>query len=204
VTIKKNRKGSRGVASYLGPPPLLSGEDPAAYEELRGKMLAFLKPTDILEEMYTNDIIDLEWEMKRLRRLKVAQINISKYAAVRDSLIPVIGFEKASEIYGACSKGDPAMMVEIDKSVETMNVDVKEIESRVFLRRLDQVEQFDRMITAAEVRRSRMIDELHRHRKEYAILLKGAIKTIEATASDVSSQADNDDDEGPGDAEAVA
>jgi hypothetical protein len=43
-----------------------SSQDGAAYDEL----CAAIKPADIIDEMFIDDIVSLEWEILRWRRLK--------------------------------------------------------------------------------------------------------------------------------------
>jgi hypothetical protein len=56
--------------SLFGPPLLLEGEDGAAYDELLGRICAAVKPADAIDEMLIVDIVALEWEVLRWRRLK--------------------------------------------------------------------------------------------------------------------------------------
>jgi hypothetical protein len=56
--------------SLFGPPLLLEGEDGAAYDELLGRMCAAVKPVDVIDEMLIADVVALEWEVLRWRRLK--------------------------------------------------------------------------------------------------------------------------------------
>jgi hypothetical protein len=57
---------------FFGPPPLIAGEDPAAYDDLLERFTAAIKPTDVLEEIWMRDSVDLTWETQRLRHLKAA------------------------------------------------------------------------------------------------------------------------------------
>jgi hypothetical protein len=50
--------------------PLLEGEDPAAYNQLVRRICEAVKPADAIDEMFTSDIVLLEWENLRWRRLK--------------------------------------------------------------------------------------------------------------------------------------
>jgi len=52
----------------FGPPPLLKGEDAAAYDDLLIRVSGNLKPTDIFEEIWVREIADLIWESLRWRR----------------------------------------------------------------------------------------------------------------------------------------
>ena len=56
--------------AVFGPPLLLEGEDAAAYDELLARVCAAVKPADIIDEMFIADIVALEWEVLRWRRLK--------------------------------------------------------------------------------------------------------------------------------------
>ena len=58
----------------FGPPPLLEGEDAAAYDELLARICAAVKPVDIIDEMFIADVVSLEWEVLRWRRLKSSLI----------------------------------------------------------------------------------------------------------------------------------
>lgn len=41
----------------FGRPPVLEGEDMAAYDELCGRLYAAVKPADVIDEMYLDDIV---------------------------------------------------------------------------------------------------------------------------------------------------
>ena len=56
--------------ALFGPPPLLEGENAAAYDELLARVSGAMNPTDIFEEIWVRDVVDLAWETFRLRRLK--------------------------------------------------------------------------------------------------------------------------------------
>ena len=56
--------------AVFGPPLVLEGEDAAAYDELLARLYAAVKPVDVIDEMLIADIVALEWEVLRWRRLK--------------------------------------------------------------------------------------------------------------------------------------
>src|SRR5215813_9585555 len=58
--------------AVFGPPLLLEGEDAEAYDELLARLYAAVKPVDVIDEMLIADIVALEWEVLRWRRLKRA------------------------------------------------------------------------------------------------------------------------------------
>jgi hypothetical protein len=56
--------------TVLGSLPLLQGEKRADYERLRAVVIGEMKPADLMETIWTNDVIYLEWEIIRFRRAK--------------------------------------------------------------------------------------------------------------------------------------
>jgi hypothetical protein len=63
-----------GWHSLFGPSPVLEGEDGAAYDELFGRVCAAVKPADVIDEIYVNDTIYLEWDILRWRGVKTKLI----------------------------------------------------------------------------------------------------------------------------------
>lgn len=45
--------------SFLGPPPLVCGEDADAYDKLFASVYGAVKPTDVIENFWVHDIVDL-------------------------------------------------------------------------------------------------------------------------------------------------
>ena len=70
----------------FGPPPVLEGEDAAAYDEFFGRVCAAIKPIDVIDEMFIADIVALEWEVLRWRRLKLSLIRARGLKALEDFL----------------------------------------------------------------------------------------------------------------------
>jgi hypothetical protein len=79
--------------ALFGPPLLLEGEDASAYEELLGRVSAAVKPTDVIDEMFVNDVVCLQWEILRLRRLKTSLIRAAGSEALKEFLSEVLDYE---------------------------------------------------------------------------------------------------------------
>ena len=54
----------------IAPTPLLPGEQEADYAEFALAIVKAAHPKDAIEDLLTRDVIDLSWEVLRLRRLK--------------------------------------------------------------------------------------------------------------------------------------
>jgi hypothetical protein len=69
---KKTRSRLVNGNVLFGPPPILAGEDEAAYDELIGRVYAAIKPADVIDEMLMTDAVASEWEFLRWSRLKLS------------------------------------------------------------------------------------------------------------------------------------
>jgi hypothetical protein len=83
--------------SLFGPPLLLEGEDAAAYDELVGRIWAAVKPADVIYEMFIADIVALEWEVLRWRRLKSTLMQEAWFEALENSLAGKLDYDLYSE-----------------------------------------------------------------------------------------------------------
>jgi len=86
----KSQSASNAVSplSLFGPPPILEGEDAAAYDELFGRVCAAVKPVDVIDEMFMVDVVASEWEVLRWRRSKLSLIRARALVALEDFLAP--------------------------------------------------------------------------------------------------------------------
>ena len=63
----------------FGPPPIIRGEKADAFEALLARVRADVKPIDIIEEIWVRDAVELVWEIRRLRRLKVELLRATEH-----------------------------------------------------------------------------------------------------------------------------
>ena len=75
---------------WAGEPGLLLGEDAQGYEELLAQVRRALMPHDVMEEMWIRDVVDLAWDIFRLRRLKANLLRIRADSALREAIRPMV------------------------------------------------------------------------------------------------------------------
>ena len=83
--------------ALFGPPPLIEGEDAAAYNQLLARVCAAVKPVDIIDEIFIADVVPSEWEVLRLRRLKWSLIRAPALEALADFLGENLDYDLYSE-----------------------------------------------------------------------------------------------------------
>jgi hypothetical protein len=85
--LKEENPGPLDRTTVFGSPPVLPGEDVAAYENLHARIAAAVKPKDFLEEIWIRDVLDLTWECLRLRGI-TAQLAADHTARNIDAPLP--------------------------------------------------------------------------------------------------------------------
>ena len=63
-------EGSLNRVAGIAAAPLLPGEQEPDYANLVARIVAVAQPSDAIEDLLTRDVIDLTWEIFRLRRVK--------------------------------------------------------------------------------------------------------------------------------------
>jgi hypothetical protein len=163
--------------ALLGARPLIRGEDVVGYDELLSRICSTLRPSDILEEIWIRDAVDLVWEAFRLRRIKA---NLLTYH-MQQHIELMLRNERpdASELAHAWAIGDedaarcvPAALASVGLSIDTVLAYMTWVLSA-------NMERLDRMLVSVEARRSAALRELDYHRGPLARKLRRAIAEAE-------------------------
>ena len=83
----------------IGKPLLLDGEDAAAYERFSALINATVQPIDTIERVFVDNIVSLEWEVLRWRRLKCGFIQTLGLKALKERLVRDLDYAQYSEYY---------------------------------------------------------------------------------------------------------
>jgi hypothetical protein len=172
--------------SLFGPSPLTEGEDARQYDEIQTRFSATIKPKDILEEMWTRDVVDLTWEILRMRRLKAELLTSVMSEGIDRILDQLLDWEEAHELSKAWSARDPEAIKSVDELLAARGLTLEHATARGLAARIEVFERIDRMAMAAEARRNSALRELERHRASLAQALRQASDdVIEAEYQDV-------------------
>ena len=169
-----------GRLALLGPPPLFDGEDTAAYDELLARISGAVKPSDIFEEIWVRDIVDLVWEAFRLRRLKANLMTATAYKGLEQILKPLVArFLEEVDLAKAWAARKQSAIERVDKLLASAGLTVDAVMAQTLSNNLNDIERIDRMIAAAEARRSAILREVDRHRTTWGQDLRRAVQQAE-------------------------
>ena len=142
--------------SLFGPPPILEGEeDAAAYDELFGRVYAAVKPADVIDEMFMADVVALEWEILRWRRLKLSVIRARGLKALEGFLLGELEYDLyrkhfaeelttvlqdnlaedqaedfAQTLAHACARNEPAAVDKVNNVLDGIGEDMDDVIDR--------------------------------------------------------------------------
>jgi hypothetical protein len=171
-------------AGLFGPPPLLEGEDAAAYDELLTRVSSAVRPTDFIEEIWVRDLTDVFWSILRLRRIQAAHLSAevsdeandkaSSLAEARTELME--GTEKIEmrrlldSHSGLSWETRVAQNPRADEKFQELwasakaTLDMTEIQAKIMVHELDTVERIEHLIMLEQQRFDAVIREMDRHR----------------------------------------
>jgi hypothetical protein len=174
------------IREIWGPPPLLHHEDPKTYEKLARQIAAAVTPIDVIDWFAVKDVLDLTWEIIRLRRVKMMLIKLKRAELLNSSSSgngrqAEDGAEDADEAEGAEAAADAAQdAIENQAWLDELRryYESEPGETLLFLAHLDDLVRIDNLIAEAEVRRAIVLREIERRRAGLADRLRQASNNI--------------------------
>jgi hypothetical protein len=175
------QSGLPATGGPAGPPPLIRGESAADYDALLARVANALQPADVLEEIWIRDVVDLSWEVFRLRRLKAELMAASAHEGMQEVLEPL--FPSAGTGRSLARKwaagADEDTRQQIETAMGKAGLSRESVAARTLAVRIDDFERIDRMLMEAEARRAAALHELDRHRANFALRLRCTLQAID-------------------------
>ncbi len=170
---------------YFGPVPLLPGEDPAGYDGLLARVSTAIKPQDVIEEIWIQEVVALTWEAFRLRRARVAWLAARRGLAVERALEPLCADDELDALQAGYARRDAKAIAKIDALLASAGVTSDIVTAQTLTLQWELMERIDRMIMTTEIRRDAVLREIERHRTTFAAALRAR---LQARAQDAEYQ----------------
>ena len=136
---------------------------------------------DIIEEIWVHDIVDLVWEILRLRRLKVALLSSSVGRGLKKLYYERDEYSVGSLI-ARWSAREPAAVKKVEQFLKANGLTMDDVMAHSLVARLDEIERIDIAISRAEARRNAAQREIERRRSVFGQALQRAVQQIEHDA----------------------
>jgi hypothetical protein len=160
------------VRQLFGKPPIMAGEDPAEYEHLIELVRADVKPQDLQEWLLARDIADAEWELLRLRGMKLGMLHAMIPRAMNSLITDAQGtFKVEVELVAQVRKllvgvvaGDEQAKQDLEQLLEGFGLSLDVVTAATFGETIRSQVHTNRMVAAAYERRNAAYAELERRR----------------------------------------
>ncbi len=173
----------------FGPPPLIAGEDAAAYEALLARVIGAVAPADVLEEMWVRDVVDLDWEAQRLRRLQAALLTAATHEGLAVVLTPLLGLSGAHDLAAQWAAGKRRAARRVRALLAAAGLGQDAVTAQTLAARIGDFDRIDRMIMQAESRRAAALHEIEFHRVVLAHALREALAAEDGGYQDEEDEA---------------
>jgi hypothetical protein len=164
--------------AVFGDPPLIPDEDRADYDELFGQISSAVEPADIFEQIWVRDIVDHEWEILRLRRLKANLLLATAHIGLRAVLEP-LSFEGWLDLVRQWAAREPSAIERVNRLLESAGLTQHAVMAETLRANLDDIVRYDLMTARAQALRNNMLREIELHRAMPAHTLRRTVQQIE-------------------------
>jgi hypothetical protein len=170
---------SKTTESIFGPTALFEGEDAKAYDELLSQIATVLKPADVIGDFLVRDVMDLTWEIFRLRRLKAKLMMANAYKGLSELLVPIIGASGAQDLAEAWTARSSDAVERVNKILASAGLNTEAVIAQTLSLKLDDIERIDHLIALAEARRNAALREIDRHQQTLGQQMRHAVVDVE-------------------------
>jgi hypothetical protein len=150
--------------------PLLGRERREEYDAFFSAIAMAEPPSDAVDWILVKDLVDLSWEIRRERRIKVEIVKLNQTEIVCDLLKST--FDKAdrlrsdlNRIFGARTEAqlwasDAETRMSIDARLKEKGHDQDSVLARAYLRGAGEIDAIDKRIALYELRRNAILKEI--------------------------------------------
>ncbi len=167
------------AADLLGPPPVIAGEDADEFAELLERVRDRVKPSGIIEEIWVRDVLDLTWDIRRLRRLKASLLRANAHKGLLRVLTPLLDWFEAQELSESWARGKANSVKKVEKLLTGAGLTMDAVMAETFAELACELNCMENMIALAERRLAAALREIDRHRVVLAEALRRARKEVE-------------------------
>jgi hypothetical protein len=127
----------------------------------------------VLEQIWMRDIVDLVWEVFRLRRLKADLMAAAAHEGMAEVLRPLV--DCPEQFAKGWARRSERTVTKVEAALVKAGSSMGAVAARTFSARIGDF----RMLKAAEARRNGTLRELDRHRASFALRLRRTVQAAE-------------------------
>ena len=160
----KRLKPSKDLERFFGNPPLIGSERLEDYLAFCSVIERAAKPADDIAVLLVRDLVDIWWEIRRERLIKIEIIKQEQREYVAETMLPNRADLERQRLRLARDEDDEPSMFRKKGSepIEKNQEDPISLLAKTYLHGGNEIEGCDRRISALEFRRSALLREVER------------------------------------------
>lgn len=156
----------------------MDGESVSAYDEFYARTRSAIKPKDSIDEILVRDVVDLSWEVVRMRRMKAKLLKARKPRGIETILTSIYGEQGAEKLASQWAAGDRRAIAKVEGHLTSMGLDAEAVASEALCAGIRDFEVIERLTMMAEQRRNNALREIDRRRFGFGTVLRRASDDI--------------------------
>jgi hypothetical protein len=165
-------------SAVFGSPLLVVGENDNLYRQFAARVLRAVKPQDFIEELLVQDVIELSWDVRRMRRYKAALLSSWSWRGVQELAVLERGEAEARTLARDWAVSYQEDLEAVNEMLENMALPYEALAALAWADRIDVMEQIERIIANAERRRNDALREIERRRSALAAAVRHATADV--------------------------
>jgi hypothetical protein len=165
-------------SAVLAAPPLVEGEDPKLYGEFAARVLRAVKPKDFIEELLVQDVIDLSWDIRRMRLYKAALLSSWSWRGVEQLAVLERDEAEAKTLARDWAASYSEDMEAVREMLDYRALPYETLAAVAWADAIDIMGRIEGIIANAERRRNDALHEIERHRAGLAAALRHATADV--------------------------
>ena len=166
------------ILRIFGDPPLLSTENPEIYFLLLRTIAQEVCPQNVIEWFWVKDLVDLTWEIRRLRRFKTVLMEIERRSRFQPPLRWRPPSDPSEDFLTSPWLPSPKPPTKADirranrqRDRENAELHTETGSASIFNGVIEKYEKIDRLLVLTEQRRNALLRDIKFYRQDFAHLL---------------------------------
>jgi hypothetical protein len=175
--VHSNAKENFSLEQFLGPCPLLHGEDEQGYQVLYDRFREEVEPHDLIDELYIRDVVDQTWEIQRLRKIRLGLMRNGQAQAVKQitDYDSSLSMDQRDLVRSKLKSSlDSAL-----ECLQKLGIALSDINARAFKNESGMLFQTDQSIIRLEMRRNYTLREIERRKAAFAKKIIQVVNAVE-------------------------
>ncbi len=164
--------------NFLGRAAIIEGETASDYDKFYARTRSVIKPKDSIDEILVRDVVDLSWEVVRMRRMKAKLLKARKPRGIETILTSIYGEQGAEKLASQWAAGDRRAIAKVEGHLTSMGLDAEAVASEALCAGIRDFEVIERLTMMAEQRRNNALREIDRRRFGFGTVLRRASDDI--------------------------